>query len=120
MTPTLRLLVALGASVVSLGASAHGGGLNADGCHVNRKTGDYHCPRRPAQAPVSESFASAQGLAPSKTGEQRWRRTTGVFRTCPMGGAAGAAPGRIGEAGSRPPLGREGDGIGCGPYRGRR
>jgi hypothetical protein len=24
-------------------AWAHGGGLNAEGCHKNRKTGDYHC-----------------------------------------------------------------------------
>ena len=24
---------------------AHGGGLNKDGCHNNRKTGDYHCHR---------------------------------------------------------------------------
>lgn len=24
---------------------AHGGGLNAEGCHNNRKTGDYHCHR---------------------------------------------------------------------------
>ena len=22
---------------------AHSGGTNADGCHTNRKTGDYHC-----------------------------------------------------------------------------
>ncbi|TXH71313.1 MAG: YHYH domain-containing protein [Thiothrix sp.] len=30
---------------------SHGGGLNAEGCHHNRKTGDYHCHRssyRPA------------------------------------------------------------------------
>lgn len=26
-------------------AWAHGGGLNAEGCHTNRKTGDYHCHR---------------------------------------------------------------------------
>ena len=24
-------------------AFAHGGGLNSQGCHNNRKTGDYHC-----------------------------------------------------------------------------
>ena len=23
--------------------SSHGGGLNSEGCHNNRKTGDYHC-----------------------------------------------------------------------------
>lgn len=26
-------------------AHAHGGGLNAEGCHTNRKTGEYHCHR---------------------------------------------------------------------------
>jgi hypothetical protein len=28
-------------------ALAHGGGLNAEGCHTNHKTGDYHCHRTP-------------------------------------------------------------------------
>jgi hypothetical protein len=27
-------------------ALAHGGGLDANGCHTNRKTGEYHCHRR--------------------------------------------------------------------------
>lgn len=30
----------------------HGGGLNAEGCHNNRKTGDYHCHRAPTTAMV--------------------------------------------------------------------
>lgn len=29
-------------------AFGHGGGLNADGCHFNRTTGEYHCHRVPA------------------------------------------------------------------------
>lgn len=37
-------LLALGLMVGS-NALAHGGGLNAEGCHNNRKTGDYHCHR---------------------------------------------------------------------------
>ena len=28
--------------------SAHGGGLNAQGCHNERKTGGYHCHRSPS------------------------------------------------------------------------
>ena len=33
-------------------AAAHGGGLDAQGCHNNRKTGDYHCHRtQPAVSP---------------------------------------------------------------------
>lgn len=34
-------------------AVAHGGGLNAEGCHNNRKTGDYHCHRAPVVAPAA-------------------------------------------------------------------
>lgn len=29
---------------------AHPGGLNAQGCHNNRKTGDYHCHRAGAES----------------------------------------------------------------------
>lgn len=29
---------------------AHGGGLDANGCHTNRKTGEYHCHRAPRAA----------------------------------------------------------------------
>lgn len=37
-------------------AFPHSGGLDANGCHTNRKTGDYHCHRAPAaEKPPSES-----------------------------------------------------------------
>jgi hypothetical protein len=38
------VLLALGI-IAGSEALAHGGGLNAQGCHNNRKTGDYHCHR---------------------------------------------------------------------------
>lgn len=34
--------------IVPLSAHSHGGGLNAEGCHNNRKAGDYHCHRAPS------------------------------------------------------------------------
>ena len=37
------LLIALLA--LSPALTAHPGGMNADGCHTNRKTGEYHCHR---------------------------------------------------------------------------
>ena len=39
-------------------ALAHGGGLDANGCHTNRKTGDYHCHRAPASSSSDSSSAS--------------------------------------------------------------
>ena len=51
-------LLGLGALLISEIVYSHGGGLNAEGCHNNRKTGDYHCHRgnpapRPLQKPSS-------------------------------------------------------------------
>ncbi|MCC2972140.1 excalibur calcium-binding domain-containing protein [Massilia sp. IC2-476] len=107
-------------SVLSLQAGAHGGGLNADGCHVNRKTGDYHCHRSPAKAPAaSDAYATSQYIAPARSAAGT-ARSQAVFANCAAARAAGAAPVRIGEPGYGAHLDRDGDGIGCEPYRGRR
>lgn len=60
--------VAVGVALHAAGAIAHGGGLNAEGCHTNRKTGDYHCHRsqsRPAPATRSEP-RSGGGCGPKR------------------------------------------------------
>lgn len=88
---------------------AHSGGLNADGCHTNRKTGDYHC-HRGGDGRRGPSGLSAQAFAPS-----RGR----AFSNCSEARAAGAAPLRRGEPGYGPHLDRDNDGIACEPYRGR-
>jgi endonuclease YncB( thermonuclease family) len=47
----LRLFfLVLGLVFIPFAAYAHGGGLNKEGCHNNRQTGDYHC-HRGAKAP---------------------------------------------------------------------
>jgi len=51
-------LIGLGALLISGIEYSHGCGLNAEGCHNNRKTGDYHCHRgnsapKPPQKPSS-------------------------------------------------------------------
>lgn len=66
----LPLLAAAGLVAVSSHAGAHGGGLNAEGCHHNRKTGDYHCHR--AQAAPSPSPSSlASGAQTARDAEHR-------------------------------------------------
>lgn len=81
---------------------AHGGGLNAEGCHNNRSTGDYHCHRAPAAMPPY------QPMRASNAGN-----SGGVFRNCAEARAAGAAPVREGSAGYGRHLDRDGDGVGC-------
>jgi myo-inositol-hexaphosphate 3-phosphohydrolase len=53
-------------------AFAHGGGLNAEGCHNNRKTGDYHCHRaQQAVAPMPSHL-----LADERGSAQKVRKTS--------------------------------------------
>ncbi|HET7605751.1 MAG TPA: excalibur calcium-binding domain-containing protein [Sphingomicrobium sp.] len=83
-----------------LPAQAHPGGLNAEGCHNNRKTGEYHC-HRPTTA--------------ARAGQRPFRAisTASSFRNCSEARAAGAAPVRAGDAGYSRKLDRDGDGVGC-------
>jgi hypothetical protein len=85
-------------------AFAHPGGLNAEGCHNNRKTGDYHCHR------TASSAKRTYGVTPG---------SAGAFRNCAQARAAGAAPVYRGDPGYGTHLDRDNDGIGCEPYRGR-
>lgn len=87
-------------------ALAHSGGLNRDGCHTNRKTGDYHCHRGPAAA--SASSLQQRGAAPI-----RLQGGEVYYPNCAAARAAGAAPVRIGDPGYSRKLDRDGDGVGC-------
>lgn len=77
-------------------AFAHGGGLNAEGCHNDRKNGGYHChggrSARPEPAPAPRSSA---------------------YANCAAARAAGAAPVRRGDPGYGSHLDRDNDGVGC-------
>ena len=92
-------------------ANAHGGGLNAQGCHTNRKTGDYHCHRSSSAAAPAPSPQRAKSDN-SPTGMSVVPRAK-AFRNCSEARAAGAAPVRRGEPGYGPHLDRDNDGIGC-------
>ncbi len=95
------ILVAFVATSASWSAPAlaHGGGLNAEGCHNDRRNGGYHCHRGGGSAGTSR-------LA-------RLASSGGAFANCTAARAAGAAPVRAGSAGYGPHLDRDGDGIGC-------
>ncbi|MBJ7442230.1 MAG: excalibur calcium-binding domain-containing protein [Sphingopyxis sp.] len=83
-------------------ALSHGGGLNAQGCHNDRKNGGYHCHRSPsgdtAQVRPQPMLGSSGGAA---------------FPNCTAARSAGAAPVRVGDPGYGRHLDRDGDGVGC-------
>lgn len=67
---------------------AHGGGLDAAGCHTNRKTGDYHCHRGSAGANLVAP--DAYRTPPSRaTNALAAPRTTGSGQTCYTGPRGG-------------------------------
>jgi len=119
----MRLLTAmlLTASMVAGNTWAHGGGLNKDGCHNNRKTGDYHCHRgcSPSSQVQQQRYQPANQLAPSGYAAPNGSRVGRAFANCAEARAAGAAPVRRGEPGYGTHLDRDNDGIGCEPYKGR-
>jgi hypothetical protein len=94
-------------------ARAHGGGLNAEGCHNDRKNGGYHCHRGPRVPLPSapDGYAPRNNLTDSGSDEQNG--DGGAFRNCTAARAAGAAPVRRGDPGYGSHLDRDGDGVGC-------
>lgn len=88
---------------------AHGGGLNAEGCHTNRKTGSYHCHgggKAASRAPVT--LISGEGMSFLERPENG-----ASFANCAAARRAGAAPVRRGEPGYGAHLDRDNDGVGC-------
>ena len=102
---TAARAVAFGALVIASEiAAAHGGRLNAEGCHHDRKNGGYHCHRGPASG------------MPRTTPGQRLTHDPGdsaYYANCSAARAAGAAPVRRGDPGYASHLDRDGDGVGC-------
>ncbi len=115
----LIYLILLALPIVAGNAWAHGGGLNKDGCHNDRKNGGYHCHRGSSPAPVERRTQHANQLTPSLYAAPARSPGGRAFANCSEARAAGAAPVRRGEPGYGPHLDRDNDGIGCEPYKGR-
>lgn len=91
------VLIALSAiSLLASAASAHGGRLAADGCHMDRSTGVRHCHR-----------------GPDAGQPQQQRDGTPYYPNCDAARAAGVAPIRRGQPGYGRHLDRDGDGVAC-------
>lgn len=104
----MRGMVLLGALLLlPAPASAHGGGLDANGCHHDRKNGGYHCHRAQASPPIRP------GNPDPTPRPQRLNGRAVSYPNCAAARAAGAAPIRVGEPGYSPGLDRDGDGVAC-------
>ena len=96
----------------SSNVSAHGGGLNAEGCPNDRKCVGCHCHRGGGVSPRSDAV-STNRVVPSRIAALRVSRDPSVFVNCAAARAAraaGAAAVRHGEPGYGPQLDSDGDG----------
>lgn len=93
----LSLFLTLALLVGPVKATAHPGGLAADGCHNDRKNGGRHCHRGGTTSAASR---------PSQTSEV-------YYPNCAAARQAGAAPVYRGQPGYARHLDRDNDGIGC-------
>lgn len=80
------IVAALGGSA---SAWAHGGGLNAQGCHNDRRAGDYHCHRgavgnndRGTSTSRAASLSSPSDQANSRFGVCGSKPTCGQMTSC--------------------------------------
>jgi hypothetical protein len=96
LLPLLFVILVCGWAYASP-ATAHPGGLAADGCHNDRKNGGRHCHRGP-NAGQSESPPKGGGV---------------YYPNCTAARAAGAAPIYRGQPGYGTHLDRDGDGKAC-------
>lgn len=115
--------LALGALVVEP-TFAHGGGLNAQGCHNDRKNGGYHCHRsqnntgtyRLYSAPRKKKVAlkiKRKGKVITTREFFRFVGGSTYYSNCSAARAAGVAPIRAGNPGYGRHLDRDGDGVAC-------
>lgn len=98
--------------------AAHGGGLDANGCHHDRKNGGYHCHRSPSyvtpESTVPSTSLTRSTIAPAPTSARSGLWTTDrPLANCAELRSAGAAPVRRGNPGYGSHLDRDNDGIGC-------
>tara|TARA_S200000501_G_C20410703_1_gene563378 strand:+ start:22 stop:492 length:471 start_codon:yes stop_codon:yes gene_type:complete len=87
----MKSLILLIALFISTASWSHGGGLNKDGCHNERKTGGYHCHRSPApniqSIPQQNNFKSSESTintrwCDSRGGIAEFRTKDGTYVDC--------------------------------------
>lgn len=100
--PGLTFLVA--ALLACASSHAHGGGLNSDGCHNDRKRGTYHCHRSGYSAGGSSSLVSPRTtLSPASNRDRAASPSRDVVFSIQSllnraGCNAGTPDGRVGAA----------------------
>lgn len=91
--------------VISILGFAHPGRTDSNGCHTNRKTGQYHC----------HGKKSSKNSSSKKSSETTKKKSSGklFFSNCSEARSAGYTNIREGQPGYADHLDRDKDGIAC-------
>jgi hypothetical protein len=102
---TIRLLLSALFLISPAGLIAHGGGLDALGCHHNRKLGGYHCHRGPL---AGRSFTlKAEAFAALNAPEDPVRKAGALEDTSRADAATSAASGQLTAAEAKDHIGKK-------------
>ena len=85
--PSQKILVASIITMMSTFAYGHSGKTNAEGCHNNRKTGDYHCHGK--KSSVSQLSPTAKNEPLRSNFQIASKATRGLPSSCFVGPRGG-------------------------------
>jgi len=108
MRLAVQLTTLLSILLIPVLSLSHPGGLNAEGCNNNRRTGECRCHRSSGSSRASSTCAQAE----LRTGQSGRCRLTPVRQL--LGGPGGwCSASASWRSGLRPKLDRDNDGVGC-------
>ena len=99
------ILILLVTIAVSITSYAHSGRTDSNGCHTNRKTGEYHCHRK-------KSGSSGRRKSNASSGKKSSSGSL-YFSNCTEARRRGYINIRRGQPGYAKHLDRDNDGIAC-------
>lgn len=99
------ILILFASIVVSVVSYAHSGRTNSNGCHTNRKTGEYHCHGKKSGS-SSKKTSNISSAKKSSSGSL-------YFNNCTEARRRGYTNIRKGQSGYASHLDRDKDGIAC-------
>lgn len=76
-----RFGLALVMALAPVPSRSHGGGVNAEGCHTNRKTGEYHCHGGSTYRPRTTSYGEPKRSVSAKAEFRRSHPCPSTGRT---------------------------------------
>lgn len=107
------LLILLATFLISVVSFSHSGRTDSNGCHTNRKTGEYHCHGKKSSSSSSRNRTSGKTANTASNVKKSSNSGSLYFSNCTEARSRGYSNIKRGEAGYASHLDRDKDGIAC-------